>query len=410
MVAGEGADPGQAAQRGGASPPVADHGEPFERTRDVLLVPFGVPGVLLYVAAEHHRHRLRPRGQGRKDLGQALAGGRGVVAERRCHRLEQGEIGVVLLDAGSLGLGQAARFAEQLPALFVLPQREGPHAGEHHHQGPLGRRRLTGYGEHDPRPAGTLAALPLQEPEPRERRHQANREVGALDLHGGTDGRDDVLVLGAQPGQPDQLVGAAQLDGGRLGVAREAPRVRRHHRDPLAGLGDALLAVRAHRLQQPVPRLARVVDHRLDQRLVDQRGEDVEHSLARELVVGADLLGEFEGRAAVEDRQPPQQHPLGFLQQVPAPLHHRPQRLVPRQDGTSARGEQPEPVVETVGDLGHRQRPEPGGGEFDREGQAVESAADLHHGVDVLGRDLEVGAYGDRTVGEEPDRGVHQRR
>ena len=57
-------------------------------------------------------------------------------------------------------------------------------------------------------------------------------------------------------------------------------------------------------------------------------------------------FGGLQRPAAGEDRQPPQQHPLRLGEQVVAPVHRRPQRLLARQGGPAARRQQAEAVVE----------------------------------------------------------------
>jgi hypothetical protein len=109
----------------------------------------------------------------------------------------------------------------------------------------------------------------------------------------------------------------------------------------------------AHRVEHPVP--AAAVD-RLDQRLVGEAGEYVDHVVDR-AVEGAHLLGRGERGTAGEHGQPPGQGALLFVQQIPGPLDHRTQRAVPGHGGATASGQQPEPVAEPRRDLGHRQRP-----------------------------------------------------
>ena len=59
------------------------------------------------------------------------------------------------------------------------------------------------------------------------------------------------------------------------------------------------------------------------------------------------------------------------------PVHRRAQRLLAAHRGARAAGQQPEPVVQAVDDLGQRQRPHPRGGELDGQRHAVEAPADL---------------------------------
>ncbi len=72
---------------------------------------------------------------------------------------------------------------------------------------------------------------------------------------------------------------------------------------------------------------------------------------------------------------------------------------MPRLGGPFAAREQAEPVTEPGRDVGGGQRPEPGGGEFDRQRQAVEGGADPRHGVAVGGF---AGSDGRGPLGEQP--------
>ena len=71
--------------------------------------------------------------------------------------------------------------------------------------------------------------------------------------------------------------------------------------------------------------------------------------------------------------------------------------------GPVARGQQPEPVVEPGADLFHRQRPDPGRGQFDRQRQAIERAADRGDRGGVVRADHESGAGCGGPVGEQAD-------
>ena len=94
------------------------------------------------------------------------------------------------------------------------------------------------------------------------------------------------------------------------------------------------------------------------------------------------------------------EHVLGLVEQVPAPVDHRAQRLVARQRRTAAAGEQPEPVVQAAGDLRRGHRAQAGGGQLDRQRHAVEPAADGEHRAEV-GLDGEAGPHGGAPVGQQ---------
>ena len=155
-------------------------------------------------------------------------------------------------------------------------------------------------------------------------------------------------------------------------------------RGHLAGRGQPLRPVLPEGLEHPVARLD--PGQLLQQRLVGQRGQQVGHVRRLHGAAGADHLGRLRADAAGEDRDPVGQRGLRVGEQVPAPGDHRPQRLVPGQRGPAAAGEQPEPVVEPGGHLGHRQRAHPGRGQLDGQRHAVEPAADLHHRTDRVAR------------------------
>ncbi len=121
------------------------------------------------------------------------------------------------------------------------------------------------------------------------------------------------------------------------------------------------------------------------------------------MLVGADGLGRGEVAAAGEHRQPGEQAAFVLEQQVVAPVHHRPERLLAGQGGAGTPGEQPEAVAEPFGQGGQRQRTETGGGELDGQGQAVEPAADVLDDVARLPVCQEAGSHGPGAIGEQLD-------
>ncbi len=121
--------------------------------------------------------------------------------------------------------------------------------------------------------------------------------------------------------------------------------------------------------------------------------------------------------SAAARSQPPakterRQHlPLLLVEQLPGPVDDGAQGLLAGQDGAAARGEQPEAVVQAVGDLPGGQHPQPGGGQFDGQRQAVEAAADLGAGRRVSSSASGGSRGGRRRPGrEQPERrGLGQR-
>ena len=139
-----------------------------------------------------------------------------------------------------------------------------------------------------------------------------------------------------------------------------------------AGLAELFQRVLAHRLQQPVSRSATCAfGHH--QRLVDQQGELVEHLVALDVAAAGDRLGGVEVEPAHEHRQPAEQDPFGLGQQRVRPIHRGAQRLLAAHRGARTAGQQPEPVMQAVEDLGQRQRAHPCRGELDRQRHAVEA-------------------------------------
>ncbi|GAA3095528.1 hypothetical protein GCM10020254_46000 [Streptomyces goshikiensis] len=121
-------------------------------------------------------------------------------------------------------------------------------------------------------------------------------------------------------------------------------------------------------------------------------------------VIGTDGLGRGEVAAAGEDGQAAQDGAFGRVQEVPGPVDDGAQGLLAGQDGPRAAGQEPEAVVEAVGDLARGQQPQPGRGQLDGEREAVQAGADLGDGVRVVGGG-EAGAGGGAAVGEEAVRG-----
>ena len=156
------------------------------------------------------------------------------------------------------------------------------------------------------------------------------------------------------------------------GLAREVsgmPVVERH---PL-GLVELVVGERADRLEEAVARPFGAV-MRDDERLAHQGVDQPQHG---------DLVGRPGERAQGRQVEPPgegrggpHQRPLVVGQQVERPGHGVLQGQLSDRSVLRA-GEQPEPVTETVPDLGRAHRCHPGGGQLDAEGQAVDRLADL---------------------------------
>ncbi|MGH3837350.1 MAG: hypothetical protein ACRDSF_16860 [Pseudonocardiaceae bacterium] len=202
---------------------------------------------------------------------------------------------------------------------------------------------------------------------------------GITPLRGGS----EVVTLLFEALQPRGAAGQGQL---RLGPFRQG-----EEEIPMAFPGRVALS-RAHqlspgevpdRLEQAVTAL-RLVDVSLDEGLVHQAGEDIQHRVAIHDLAGADALGRIEGETAGEHRQAAQQRALGIVEQLVAPCHRGLERLLAGQRGPAPAGEEAEPVVEGRGDPSRGHHANPGGGQLDGQGQTVEAPADLPHYLGVV--------------------------
>ena len=218
------------------------------------------------------------------------------------------------------------------------------------------------------------------------------RGAGVAGQHGSAQRGVEVVALGVEPPQPLQLLRTAQVGIRSLGQVKEVGRMGRMQPVLLACLGQPLGAERPYRLEHPVTPAVSVgrLVHRLDQRLVREAGQHVDDIGRGQPAQPAHPLGRRQRGTAREDGEPPREHLLGVVEQVPAPLHHRAQRLVSRLGGAVAAGQQPEPVVQPGGDLRQRQCAQPRRGQLDRQWQAVERPADPQHRAGVAGVDREV--------------------
>ena len=178
-----------------------------------------------------------------------------------------------------------------------------------------------------------------------------------------------------------------------LGAGGQPGGVAGSRRLGSAAPGEALGGVEAKGFQQAVAgRLGADGRLRHNQRAVDQPGEKVEDRHGPGLPVGTDRFGGLQREPAGEDRQLLEAAALRLRQEVIAPVDGGAQRPVARRPAPVAAGQQAQPVVETGGELAGGQDPHPGGGEFDRQRNAVQVAADLRHRGSLLDRQDEVGS------------------
>jgi len=161
----------------------------------------------------------------------------------------------------------------------------------------------------------------------------------------------------------------------------------------LAGRVEPHAAELAHGLQHAIPDAVGGLHHGeqgLCHELLDRaEGVTAEH-----------LLRGLEDEAVREGRQAAQRAALPLAEQVPRPVDHGEQGLVAGVGAPVAAAQQGEPVVEPAGDLRRRHHPHLGGGELDREGQAVQAA---HDGAHVVLVEAHPGPGRGRAVAEQRD-------
>jgi len=266
---------------------------------------------------------------------------------------------------------------------------------------PVGHRPRQ--GERVPERAGNLLAVAHHEQPEAQRSQQPHGERSLAAVQQPMPRGPQVVQLRAEAGEPRQLLAPVELRLGRLRQPHAPFRVSSCHPIAITRLGEPLGGVGPHRLQQAVAhRVAgglglerRWQPERLDPRppwrrrrwgrpngdqgLVDQPGDRLRDRHGGQVPPGAHRLGGVKGAATHEHRKPSQGGPLGAVEQLPAPIHHRPQGLLARQRGARARGEQPEALVQPRGQLVRRQRTHPCGGQLDRQRQPVELSAHLPH-------------------------------
>ncbi len=169
-------------------------------------------------------------------------------------------------------------------------------------------------------------------------------------------------------------------------------------------LGEACGGVLGDGLQEPVAHGAVGGGRGDDEGLVDEGAEHVGHVRRGCPGGGADGFDGGEVAAAREDGEAGEHGAFAGVEEVPGPVDDGAQGLLAGQHGAAAGGQEPEAVVEAVGDLARGEQPQPRGGEFDGERETVEAAADLGDGLGLRGG-REAGADGGGAFAEEAARG-----
>ena len=197
--------------------------------------------------------------------------------------------------------------------------------------------------------------------------------------------------------------GPASPAAARSASSRYAARWRSRIAGPSPDPVEALRAVRPDRVEQGEPRGARdvVAPH---ERLVHERGQDVEEVAAQLPVRVADPLDHRQVASPHEDRETGEQPPAGFVEEVVAPGDRAAQRPLALGQVARGRGQQLQAMLQALQDRVRGEDLDACGRQLDRERQALERGADPGDGGRVLVRDAEVRPDGERPRDEEPDR------
>src|SRR5205085_6467511 len=104
-----------------------------------------------------------------------------------------------------------------------------------------------------------------------------------------------------------------------FGEREEIARVRFAKTIELAGCDELLRRKLPYRFEQAIARFRRgaIAD---DERLVDERGEEIEDRVAREEIIGADRLGGVECEVGMEDCEAAKEELFLFAEQAKTPV------------------------------------------------------------------------------------------
>ena len=216
------------------------------------------------------------------------------------------------------------------------------------------------------------------------------------------EGDPEVFVVELETPEPVQALPTAQLEPRRLCQRGEVLRVRPPRGGQAAALGQALERVVADGVEQVVARFfAREGDR--DDRLVDERGEQVVDRCLVESVVFSD--GEQRGarRAASVHRELVQQRLLVWVQELVAPVHERVEGGADRV-GWRPVAEQREVALDERAELFEPEDVDARGGELEREREPVHPAGDLGGEWCGRGGQLESRPRGACARGKQLDR------
>ena len=216
-----------------------------------------------------------------------------------------------------------------------------------------------------------------------------------------------VVLLQVEPVEPLALLGALHAVAAALGEVEVVLAMPRGRGRRGIGVGQLLRGVFADCLEHAEAALADALLHH-DERLVDQRRQQVQHLVGFDLVVGAHGLGGGQVKAAGEDGQPLQHRLFLRLQQLVGPIDQAAQRLLAPVAQLAAAGQELEAVLQAAVDVDEGQRAQPGRGQFQRQRDAFQARHEFGHRRGFGRRELEVGPLFLGTRHEQPHGGGAQ--
>ena len=123
---------------------------------------------------------------------------------------------------------------------------------------------------------------------------------------------------------------------------------------------------------------------RRNQRLGDELLQRLHDAIGRLALLARDRSRALQRERSGEDGETTKNDPLALADQTIAPVQRRTERLMPRRRRPSSAPLQLQPAVEQRRDLPQSVRADPHGGEFDRQRDAVELAANLGKNICVI--------------------------
>jgi hypothetical protein len=108
-----------------------------------------------------------------------------------------------------------------------------------------------------------------------------------------------------------------------------------------------------------------------------QTRQQVQYVVSLDTAADHDRFGGLERQTAGEHRQATEESRPRLVQQVIGPVDRAPQGLMALQSGATPARKQPEPLVESSGDLRDAQRADAGSGQLDRQWHPIELPTDI---------------------------------